>query len=159
MRPNHEAGWDEQPEEVPDMTRSRPTRAQARVATSLVALAVVLCVSAVRGELASPRPVVEATKHMVAAAHPRAAQAGLAVLRDGGSAVDAAIAVQMVLGLVEPQASGIGGGGFLVHYSALDRKVRTYDGREVASAAVRTSHFLGPDGKLLPVRATVVGGL
>jgi len=95
---------------------------------------------------------------MVAAAHPRAAEAGLAILREGGSAVDAAIAIQMVLGLVEPQASGIGGGGFLVHYSAADKRVRTYDGREVAPAAAKASHLLGPDGTPLPVPAAVMGG-
>ena len=158
MRQSHDAGCNAQQEELPNMTRSRSSGAQARVAKLLLVLAVLLCASAVRAEPASPRPVVGATKHMVAAANPRAAQAGLAVLRDGGSAVDAAIAVQMVLGLVEPQASGIGGGGFLVHYSAVDRKVRTYDGREVAPAAARTSHFLAPDGKPLAFRNAIMGG-
>jgi gamma-glutamyltranspeptidase/glutathione hydrolase len=74
---------------------------------------------------------------MVVAANPLAAEAGLTILRQGGSAVDAGIAVQMVLGLVEPQSSGIGGGALLVHYSAADRTVRTYDGRETAPAAVK----------------------
>ena len=58
---------------------------------------------------------------MVAAAHPLAVEAGLEVLRRGGTAIDAAVAVQMVLGVVEPQASGIGGGGFLLHYDAQTR--------------------------------------
>src|SRR5262249_45998687 len=62
-----------------------------------------------------PRPLVKAKRHMVVAAHPLAAEAGLAILRKGGSAVDAAIATQMVLNLVEPQSSGIGGGAFILY--------------------------------------------
>jgi gamma-glutamyltranspeptidase/glutathione hydrolase len=79
---------------------------------------------------------------MVAAAHPLAADAGYEVLKRGGSAVDAAIAVQMVLGLVEPEASGIGGGAFMLHWSEADRALRTYDGREAAPAAARPDRFL-----------------
>jgi gamma-glutamyltranspeptidase/glutathione hydrolase len=71
---------------------------------------------------------------MVAAANPLAVEAGLAVLRRGGTAVDAAVAVQAVLGLVEPQSSGLGGGAFLVHYNARTRAVTAYDGRETAPA-------------------------
>ena len=69
---------------------------------------------------------------MVAAANPLAVEAGLEILRQGGSAVDAAIAVQAVLGLVEPQSSGIGGGAFLLHYSAVTGDVVAFDGREIA---------------------------
>ncbi|MFA5028424.1 MAG: gamma-glutamyltransferase, partial [Candidatus Methylomirabilota bacterium] len=83
---------------------------------------------------------------MVVAPHPLAAEAGLTVLRQGGSAVDAGIAVQLVLGLVEPQASGIGGGAFLVHYSAANRNVQTYDGRETAPAAVKGNAAPPPAG-------------
>ena len=79
---------------------------------------------------------------MVAAAHPLAAEAGYQVLKRGGSAVDAAIAVQMVLGLVEPESSGIGGGAFLLHWSEREKKLRSYDGRETAPAAARTDLFL-----------------
>jgi gamma-glutamyltranspeptidase/glutathione hydrolase len=80
---------------------------------------------------------------MVAAAHPLAVDAGLEVLRRGGSAVDAAIAVQMVLGVVEPQASGIGGGGFLLHYDAGTKAdYAVYDGRETAPAGANPSMFL-----------------
>lgn len=107
---------------------------------------------------AGGRPPSRAGKHMIAAANPLAAEAGLAVLRQGGSAVDAAIAVQMVLGLVEPQASGIAGGAFLVYYSAANRRVRTYDGRETAPATAKPDRFLGPDGKPLAFQAAVVGG-
>jgi gamma-glutamyltranspeptidase/glutathione hydrolase len=80
---------------------------------------------------------------MVAAAHPLAVDAGASVLERGGSAVDAAIAVQMVLGLVEPESSGIGGGAFMLHWSAHHRTLRSYDGRETAPAAARADRFLG----------------
>jgi len=95
---------------------------------------------------------------MVAAANPRAAEAGLAILRDGGSATDAAIAAQFVLGLVEPQASGIGGGGFLVHYTGTDRTVRTYDGRETAPATTTRTYFLTPGGTPVAFHSAAVGG-
>jgi gamma-glutamyltranspeptidase/glutathione hydrolase len=84
---------------------------------------------------------------MVAAANPMAVEAGLKVLREGGSAVDAAVAVQAVLGLVEPQSSGLGGGAFLTYYDAKTRAVTAYDGRETAPAAATPALFLGPDGK------------
>ena len=79
---------------------------------------------------------------MVAAAHPLAVEAGYGVLKRGGSAVDAAIAVQMVLGLVEPESSGIGGGAFLLHWSEKEKKLRSYDGRETAPAAAQPDRFL-----------------
>ena len=66
----------------------------------------------------TPKPLVHAKKHMVVAAHPLAADAGLAMLRKGGSAIDAGIAAQMVLNLVEPQSSGIGGGAFMLYWDA-----------------------------------------
>ena len=92
----------------------------------------------------------------VAAANPLAADAGYQVLKAGGSAVDAAIAVQMVLTLVEPQSSGIGGGSFLLHYDG--KEVEAFDGRETAPAAVDEKLFLAADGKPLPFREAVVGG-
>src|SRR5512147_658230 len=96
------------------------------------------------------RPAFVAPKTMVAAANPHAVDAGLEMLRAGGSAVDAAIAVQMVLGLVEPQSSGIGGGAFLLHWSQDAKRLRSYDGRETAPAAARADRFLTPEGKPLP---------
>lgn len=87
---------------------------------------------------------------MVAAANPMAVEAGLEVLRQGGSAVDAAIAVQAVLGLVEPQSSGIGGGAFLLHYSAATGDVVAFDGREVAPRGATPELFLDAAGKPLP---------
>jgi len=94
---------------------------------------------------------------MVAAAHPLAAEAGVEVLERGGSAVDAAIAVQAMLGLVEPESSGIGGGAFMLHWSEKDRKVRSYDGRETAPAAARPDRFL-KNGKPLGFLEAAVGG-
>jgi gamma-glutamyltranspeptidase/glutathione hydrolase len=82
------------------------------------------------------------TRYIVAAAHPLATQAGYDVLARGGSALDAAIAVQMVLGLVEPQSSGIGGGAFLLYWSRKEGALRSYDGRETAPAAARPDRFL-----------------
>ncbi len=87
---------------------------------------------------------------MVAAANPLAVEAGLEILRQGGSAVDAAIAVQAVLGLVEPQSSGIGGGAFLLHYSAASGDVVAFDGREVAPRGATPELFLDTNGQPLP---------
>ena len=87
-----------------------------------------------------------AAQYMVAAANPYAARAGIEILRAGGSALDAAIAVQMVLNLVEPQSSGIGGGAFLLHWNAAGKSISAYDGRETAPAAARPDRFLRPDG-------------
>jgi gamma-glutamyltranspeptidase / glutathione hydrolase len=92
----------------------------------------------------------------VAAANPLATQTGLAVLKAGGCAVDAAIATQMVLGLVEPQSSGLGGGAFLVLFDG--RSTHTYDGRETAPAAATPELFLSPDGQAMPFWSAVVGG-
>ncbi|HJV86845.1 MAG TPA: gamma-glutamyltransferase [Noviherbaspirillum sp.] len=97
-----------------------------------------------------------AKKYMVAAANPLATDAGYQVLRAGGSAVDAAIAVQMVLNLVEPQSSGIGGGAFLMHFDG--KTVKAFDGRETAPAAATERLFLDAAGKALPFYEGVVGG-
>ncbi|MEN9586679.1 MAG: hypothetical protein RIT15_254, partial [Pseudomonadota bacterium] len=92
----------------------------------------------------------------VAAANPLATKAGYDILKAGGSAVDAAIAVQMVLGLVEPQSSGIGGGAFLLHKGA--RGLQAFDGRETAPAMASESLFIGADGKPMAFIDAVVGG-
>lgn len=99
-----------------------------------------------------------AQRFMVAAANPLAAAAGRDILRAGGSAVDAAIAVQLVLNLVEPQSSGLGGGAFLVHWDEAARRVITLDGRETAPAAAKPDRFIGPDGKPMRFVDAVVGG-
>ncbi|MGM9425352.1 gamma-glutamyltransferase family protein [Hydrogenophaga sp. MI9] len=104
----------------------------------------------------TPKPGWTFPHMAVAAANPLAADAGLQVLKAGGSAVDAAIAVQMVLTLVEPQSSGIGGGAFLLHHDG--RRVQAFDGRETAPAAATETLFLGGDGKPMPFMEAVVGG-
>jgi gamma-glutamyltranspeptidase/glutathione hydrolase len=106
----------------------------------------------------APETVGTARHAMVAAANPMAVEAGLAVLRRGGSAVDAAVAVQAVLGLVEPQSSGLGGGAFMVFYDAKTRTVSAYNGRETAPAGATPDMFLGPDGKPLPFHDAVLSG-
>src|SRR5688572_25792280 len=108
---------------------------------------IVVAVSLLVGaRLADAQPAT-AQKQMVAAADSRAAQAGLDMLRAGGSAVDAAIAAMLALGLVEPQSAGLGGGAFMLHYDAASRDVTAYDGRETAPAAAPGDLFLNPDGK------------
>lgn len=102
------------------------------------------------------KPGWSAESFAVAAANPLATDAGYQVLANGGNAVDAAIAVQMVLTLVEPQSSGIGGGAFLMHYDGSD--VQTYDGRETAPAAVTGELFM-QGGEPLPFMDAVASGL
>jgi gamma-glutamyltranspeptidase / glutathione hydrolase len=93
----------------------------------------------------------------VAAANPLATDAGYQIIRAGGSAVDAAIAVQMVLTLVEPQSSGIGGGAFLLNWDG--EQVHAYNGRETAPSAADENHFLDENGEPLPFRDAVRSGL
>lgn len=102
------------------------------------------------------KPGWTASSFMVAAANPLATQAGYEMLKAGGSAVDAAIATQMVLNLVEPNSSGIGGGAFMLHFDG--KRVQAYDGRETAPAAATDRLFHGPDGKVMPFRQGLVGG-
>lgn len=104
------------------------------------------------------RPV-EADNWMVAAAHPLAVEAGGRVLAEGGTAADAMVAVQAVLGLVEPQSSGLGGGAFLVWFDGASGEVTTLDGRETAPLAATPQMLLGEDGAPLGFFDAVVGGL
>ncbi|MCU1761306.1 gamma-glutamyltransferase [Pseudomonas sp. 14P_8.1_Bac3] len=97
-----------------------------------------------------------AAKHMAAAANPLAAEAGRAMLRQGGSAIDAAIAMQAVLTLVEPQSSGIGGGALIVLWDG--KRVRTFDGRETAPAGATENLFLQADGTPMPFTQAQIGG-
>ena len=101
---------------------------------------------------------VRGTTQMVGAANPHASRAGWEILEQGGSAVDAAIAMSVILTLVEPQSSGIGGGGFMLHWSAADQHLGAYDGRETAPAAVTPDLFMGPDNKPLGYLKALVGG-
>lgn len=98
------------------------------------------------------------TNATVSAADPRAAQAGQEILRKGGSATDAAIAMMLTLGVVEPHNSGIGGGGFLIHHDGATGVLDSIDGRETAPAAARPDRFMGPDGKPLPFIQAWPGG-
>ena len=112
-------------------------------------------------EAASPRhekTEVVRYRHMVVAANPYAADAGLAILRAGGSAVDAAIAAELVLNLVEPQSSGIGGGAFMLHWDNAGKAITSYDGRETAPAGATPDLFLGADGRPLLFPEAVASG-
>jgi gamma-glutamyltranspeptidase/glutathione hydrolase len=104
-------------------------------------------------------PALAAAQGIVSSADPRATEAGQEILREGGSAADAAMAMMLALTVVEPQSSGIGGGGFLLHHDATTGIIQTVDGREKAPAAGRPDRFLGPDGKPLPFREAYPGGL
>ena len=95
---------------------------------------------------------------MVSAANPHAVEAGLAALRNGGDAIDAAIAVQSVLGLVEPQSSGLGGGAFMLYYDAQDGSLTAYDGRETAPATASPDLFRDADGSVLSFYDSVFSG-
>ncbi|QOL24724.1 gamma-glutamyltransferase [Thalassotalea sp. LPB0316] len=101
---------------------------------------------------------VVGTSYMVAAANPYASEAGRNILAKGGSAIDAAIAVQLVLTLVEPQSSGIGGGAFILHFNANNKALTTFDGRETAPKAATPDLFIGEDGKAVRWIEAVVGG-
>ncbi|MFT5540458.1 MAG: gamma-glutamyltranspeptidase/glutathione hydrolase [Alphaproteobacteria bacterium] len=105
------------------------------------------------------RKAHKARREMVAAANPLAAQAGLRILRQGGNAIDAAIAIQAMLTLVEPQSSGIGGGGFLMHFDGKTGEIAAYEGREAAPGATTENDFLDADGRQLPRDRTRVGGI
>ena len=118
----------------------------------LLALLLLLAVPALA------QTALPARRHMVAAAHPLAAEAGLEMLRAGGTALDAAVAVQAVLTLVEPQSSGIGGGALLLHWDAAARAATAFDGRETAPAGARPGLFLRADGTPLPFLDAVLSG-
>ena len=117
-------------------------------ATSLLA-ALALAGCATVPPTSQPAPVAAPVVGAVSAADPRAEEAGYEILRAGGNATDAAIATMLALTVVEPQSSGIGGGGFLVRGTA-DGTVTTYDGREKAPARATPEWFLNADGTLPP---------
>ena len=129
--------------------------------TLIVSAALLLgaCTTAT-AQTAAPATAAEtaATRGVVSAADPRAAEAGAEMLRRGGSAADAAIATMLALTVVEPQSSGIGGGGFLVHGGA-DGSIETLDGRETAPAAATPEWFLDDEGRPRPFLEAVLSGL
>ena len=106
----------------------------------------------------TPKKLAIAKEYMVAAANPLAVEAGLRMLEKGGSAVDAMIATQLVLNLVEPSSSGLGGGAFLLYYDAKAKAIRAYDGRETAPAAATPALFTKPDGTPMAFLEARVGG-
>ncbi len=112
-----------------------------------------------QSETAKPVQSGFARHAMVAAANPLATEAGVAVLKRGGTAIDAAVAIQTVLGLVEPQSSGLGGGSFMVYYDARTHKVTAYDGREFAPAGATNRLFVDDQGKPIPFYDAVLGGI
>lgn len=99
-----------------------------------------------------------AAKFMVAAANPIAVQAGYDAIKAGGNALDAAFATQLVLNLVEPQSSGIGGGAFVLYWDNTEKKLYAYDGRETAPAAATEDRFLSEDGTAMRRPQAVIGG-
>lgn len=141
-----------------------PLRLRAIAAASLL-VAVSLAAQA-QGRPSQPEPpsgwapkrLATAKNYMVAAAHPLAVEAGLAMLARGGSAVDAMVATQLVLNQVEPTSSGLGGGAYLMYYDARAKKVHAIDGRETAPAGATPALFVGPDGKALPFQRARIGG-
>ncbi|MBK8545449.1 MAG: gamma-glutamyltransferase [Caulobacteraceae bacterium] len=119
-----------------------------RIAAPLFALVLVACAS---GSMpGAPQQSAARGEAMAAAANPHATDAAIQILNAGGSAVDAAIAAELVLGLVEPQSSGLGGGGFLLNYDASSERITGYDGREIAPAGARPDMFLDARGRPMP---------
>lgn len=124
----------------------------------LLVACLILLIVVPAGQIVQAAEPARATKYMIVTANPLATEAGLRILRAGGSAVDAAVAAQMVLTLVEPQSSGIGGGAFLVHFDKAGNRITSYDGRETAPAAATPDRFLDAEGKPLSYFEAVVGG-
>jgi len=143
----------------------KPKSVGAVVPVKLKSTLAALAIAALASACATPKSAVSAPpassaqdQGMVAAANPMAVEAGLKVLRAGGSAVDAAVAVQATLGLVEPQSSGLGGGAFMTYYDAKTRTVSAYNGRETAPKAATPQLFYGDDGKPLSRTAAILSG-
>ncbi|KKL71913.1 hypothetical protein LCGC14_2090140, partial [marine sediment metagenome] len=139
---------------------------QRSVAFSLTLLALPVLASQTPREVREPEAAtghqykqqVTGKQFMIAAANPYAAQAGQTILAQGGSAVDAAIATQLVLTLVEPQSSGIGGGTFMLYYNKQHNKLTSFDGRETAPSHADETLFLDENGNAAPWIEAVVGG-
>lgn len=124
----------------------------AMLRKSLMFLALLVAFAAVGHADQLPR------KYAIVTSQSLSTDAGLEMLRKGGNAVDAAIAAQLVMGLVEPQSSGIGGGAFIVYFDAKTKRLETYDGREIAPKSVSPNLFIGADGKPLGFVEAMVGG-
>ena len=137
---------------------SRPTALLRKGAVALLAglMAAVSLAGAARAQ--SGPDEVAPRQALVSAAHPVAVEAGLQVLRQGGSAMDAAVAIEAMLGLVEPQSSGLGGGAFILYFDAATGKVRAYDGRETAPATAAPNMFLDESGRPLSRAQAMLSG-
>ena len=133
------------------------SRLSLTLSSAAVALVTVVAV-ATSGANARPHHTAIKVRPIIAAAEPLAAQAGMDVLKRGGTAADAAVAIQAMLGLIEPQSSGLGGGSFMLYYDAKTGQLSDYNGRETAPAAATPDMFLGDDGKPLPFGTAVVSG-
>src|ERR1700728_3479899 len=134
-----------------------------RILCAATAVLLLLAANACRTSAPAPAPSgvragAPARHAIVVAANPLAAQAGMHVLQAGGSAADAAVAMQAGLGLVEPQSSGLGGGAFITYYDAGKKQVLAYDGRETAPAGATPDMFLGSDRRPLSYAAAVLSG-
>lgn len=128
------------------------TRILPALAAVAAALLLVLGLTAYWWRSEQPAPF------MIAAANPYATEAGAKMLREGGSAVDAAIAVQAVLSLVEPESSGLAGGAFMMHFDAASGAIEAYDGRETAPMGATPQLFLDEEGNPLPFLEAMIGG-
>lgn len=104
------------------------------------------------------KSLVKAKNWMITAANPLASEAGASILRQGGNAIDAMVTTQLMLGLVEPQSSGIGGGSFLVYWDAKKKALTTFDGRETAPVNATPELFLDSTGQPMKFYDAVVGG-
>ncbi|MCZ6609966.1 MAG: gamma-glutamyltransferase, partial [Alphaproteobacteria bacterium] len=143
---------------LPGRARGKPgTGGAGAIAAAMAALLALAACEGVKGPGArasadeagfaptSQRKPVIARRQMVASANPIASRVGLEILRKGGAAIDAAVAMQMVLTLVEPQSSGIGGSSFLMHFEASSGEIAAFEGRETAARAVKETLFMNPD--------------
>ena len=101
---------------------------------------------------------VTSNKFMVSTANPIATNTGYKVLRSGGSAIDAVVAIQMVLNVVEPQSSGIGGGAFILYWDAKTKQLYSFDGRETAPKSLNSNYFITSDGRKKSFWEAVQGG-
>lgn len=128
------------------------------LATALLPLSLIACTADGQQTVASTPNATSPKAGVVSAADPRAAEAGAQMLRKGGTAADAAIATMLALTVVEPQSSGIGGGGFYVHHSATGQ-IETLDGRETAPMAAGPDWFLDASGQPRPFMEAVLSGL